>query len=76
MVYVYVIGFIHTFMHSFDAWIFTDSLNNVKSATVTGCSVAPCTLEKGKNATFKVVFTAGKQFVIFTDVRHEASHCL
>ena len=66
----------HSFYNPNDALIFTDSLNNVKSATVTGCSVAPCTLEKGKNATFKVVFTAGKHFVIFPDVRHEASHCL
>lgn len=66
----------HSFLQSKRCFNFTDSLNNVKSATVTGCSVAPCTLEKGKNATFKVVFTAGKHFVIFLDVRHEASHCL
>ncbi|XP_022334590.1 NPC intracellular cholesterol transporter 2-like [Crassostrea virginica] len=47
-----------------------DSLNNVKSATVTGCSVAPCTLEKGKNATFKVVFTADKEATQLKAVVH------
>lgn len=37
-----------------------DSLDNVKSATVTGCSVSPCTLERGKNSTFIVNFVADK----------------
>lgn len=44
---------------------FTDGLSNVKSATVTGCSVSPCTLERGKNSTFNVNFVAGQYIYYF-----------
>lgn len=44
---------------------FSDGLNNVKSATVTGCSVSPCTLVRGKNSTFNVNFVAGQYIYYF-----------